>query len=84
MPEWILIATPSKWTTGVDFWIVAIDHGLPLTRDADDPIKIGAQKDQLEALLRAEIPKRKVRFIAEESNIGKATIASVLASARNP
>jgi hypothetical protein len=73
MPEWILIATPSKWTTGVDFWIVAIDHGLPLTRDADDPIKIGAQKDQLE-----------VRFIAEESNIGKATIASVLASASNP
>jgi hypothetical protein len=35
-------------------------------------------------LLRAEIPERKVRFIAEESNIGKATIASVLASASNP
>jgi len=68
----------------MDFWIVAIDHGLLLARDGDDPIKIGAEKDQLEALLRAEIPERKVRFIAEESNIGKATIASVLASARNP
>jgi len=64
--------------------LVAIDHGLLLARDGDDPIKIGAEKDQLEALLRAEIPKRKVRFIAEESNIGKATIASVLASASNP
>ena len=68
----------------MDFWIVAIDHGLLLARDGDDPIKIGAEKDQLEALLRAEIPERKVRFIAEKSNIGKATIASVLASARNP
>ena len=52
--------------------------------DADDPIKIRARKDQLEALLRAEIPKRKVRFIAEESKIGKATVASALASASNP
>jgi hypothetical protein len=35
-------------------------------------------------LLKAEIPERKVRFIAEESKIGKATSASTLASASNP
>jgi hypothetical protein len=68
----------------MDFWIVAIDHGLQLARDANDPIKIRAQKDRLEALLLAEIPKRKVQFIAEESKIGKATIALEIASARNP
>jgi hypothetical protein len=68
----------------MDFWIVAIDHGLQLARDANDPLKIAAQKDQLEALLKSEIPKRKVRFIAEESKIGKATVASVLANASEP
>lgn len=68
----------------MDFWIVAIDHGLQLERDASDSPERMAQKDQLEALLGAEIPKRKVRFIAEESKIGKATIASVLASTSRP
>ena len=44
----------------------------------------GAQKDRLEALLLSEIPNRKVQFIAEESKIGKTTIASALAIASNP
>ncbi|MGB0012006.1 MAG: hypothetical protein WBQ03_10395 [Candidatus Sulfotelmatobacter sp.] len=65
----------------MDFWIVAIDHGLQLAKDVNDSDKIRAQKDQLEALLRAAIPKRKVRFIAEESKIGETTFASALAIA---
>ena len=68
----------------MNVWIVAIDHELQLARGANDSIKIGGQKDQLEDLLRAEIPKRKVQFIAEESKIGKATIASALASTNDP
>src|SRR5271167_2816422 len=68
----------------MDFWIVAIDHELQLTRNADDPIKLRAQKDQLEDLLRAEIPERKVRYIAEESQPDKETIASALANASSP
>jgi hypothetical protein len=68
----------------MDFWIVAIDHWLQLAQDANDSDKIRAQKDQLEALLRAAIPKRKVRFIAEESKIGKTTLASALAIATHP
>lgn len=63
------------------FWIVAIDHELQLARNASDSAKIRAQKDELEDLLMAEIPKRKVRFIAEESKLGKVTIASALATA---
>src|SRR5580658_4917730 len=68
----------------MDCWIVAIDHGLQLAREANDSDKVRAQKDQLEDLLRAEIPKRKVRFIAEESKIGEVTIASSLAKASDP
>jgi|ERR1700722_20124145 len=68
----------------MDFWIVAIDHELQLERDPSDPSDRKLQKDQLEALLKAEIPKREVRFIAEESKPGKATIASVLGSASIP
>jgi hypothetical protein len=37
----------------MDFWIVAIDHALQLTKDANDSDKIRAQKDRLEALLRS-------------------------------
>jgi hypothetical protein len=68
----------------MDFWIVAIDHGLQLVRTANDSTKTTAQKDQLESLLRAEIPQRKVQFIAEESKQGEVTIASVLADAADP
>jgi hypothetical protein len=68
----------------MNVWIVAIDHELQLARGANDSIKIGRQKDQLEDLLKTEIPKRRVRFIAEESKIGKVTIASALASASDP
>jgi hypothetical protein len=68
----------------MNVWIVAIDHELQLARDANDSLKIRTQKDQLEDLLRAEIPIRKVRFIAEESKIGKTTIASALASSNDP
>jgi hypothetical protein len=68
----------------MDFWIVAIDHELQLQKDASDAPNRRVQKDRLEALLLAEIPKRKVRFIAEESKIGKITIAFVLASASDP
>lgn len=69
---------------GMKVWIVAIDHELQLARGTNDSVKIGRQKDQLEHLLRAEIPKRRVQFIAEESKIGKVTIASALASASDP
>jgi hypothetical protein len=68
----------------MDFWIVAIDHELQLQKDANDGQKRMVQKDCLEALLSREIPKRKVRFIAEESKIGKATVASALASTSDP
>jgi len=68
----------------MDFWIVAIDHGLQLASESNDSPKIRAHKDQLEALLKAEIPKRKVRFIAEEFKIGKATVAFEMASVSNP
>jgi hypothetical protein len=68
----------------MDFWIVAIDHELQLVHDANDPPKRKNQKDRLTALLSAEIPKRKVGFIAEESKIGKHTIAAMLASASDP
>lgn len=68
----------------MDFWIVAIDHGLQLQRAATDSTKTKAQKDQLEALLKAEIPRRQVRFIGEESKQGEVTIASALADAADP
>jgi hypothetical protein len=68
----------------MDFWIVAIDHGLQLLRDANDPTRTRAQKEQLEALLSAELPKRDVKFIAEESKRGKITIASALADVADP
>ncbi len=68
----------------MDFWIVGIDHELQLQKDASDIPTRRAQKDHLEALLLAEISKRKVRFIAEESKIGKTTIAFALASTHDP
>jgi len=68
----------------MDFWIVAIDHELQLQKDDGDAPNRRAQKDRLEALLLSEIPNRKVQFIAEESKIGKTTIASALAIASNP
>src|ERR1700730_14263554 len=68
----------------MDFWIVAIDHALQLERATGDTPDLRLQKDQLEALLKAEIPKRRILFIAEESKLGATTIASALASASNP
>jgi hypothetical protein len=68
----------------MDFWIVAIDHGLQLVRDVKDSTKTTAQKERLEALLSAEIPQRKVQFIAEESKQREVTIASALANAADP
>jgi hypothetical protein len=68
----------------IHFWIVAIDHKLQLARNVNDSTKMRAQKEQLDALLRDEIPKREVRFIAEESEEGKVTIASSLANASDP
>ena len=56
------------------FWVIA----------EDDPPKRKTQKARLSALLRTEIPKRQVTFIAEESKIGKTTIASALANANHP
>lgn len=68
----------------MDFWIVAIDHGLQLVRDANDSPKTAAQKAQLETLLRVEIPRRKVRFIAEESKQSEVTIAFALSDSADP
>jgi len=68
-------------TLGKAILIVAIDHGLQLAREATDSPQLATQKDQLEALLRSEIPKRKVRFISEESDPQKTTIARALAKA---
>lgn len=68
----------------MDFWIVAIDHGLQLVTDANDPVHRRSQKDRLHALLSEEIPNRRVRYIAEESDIGKTTIAFALARSSNP
>jgi hypothetical protein len=64
--------------------IVGIDHGLQLKRETSDSPQLTAQKEQLEALLRGEIPKRKVQFISEESDPQKTTIARALAEATNP
>jgi hypothetical protein len=66
-----------------EFWIVAVDHELQLPRNLSDTAQMGEKKDFLLALLSAEVPKRKVRFIAEESKIGKKTIASALADFSN-
>ena len=68
----------------MDFWIVAIDHELQLPKGVGDAPKRTDQKELLEALLKEQIPKREVRFIAEESKQGKVTIASQLANACNP
>jgi hypothetical protein len=68
----------------MDLRIVAIDHGLQVGRDANDSTKTRAQKEQLDALLSAEIPQRKVQFIAEESKQGAVTIASAHANAADP
>ena len=68
----------------MDFWIVAIDHGLQLTRTANDSPETAELKAQLKTLLSAGISQRKVQFIAEESKQGEATIASTLASAADP
>jgi hypothetical protein len=83
-PEVSWPTSPQAKTTAMDFWIVAIDHELQLERSASDTRDRSLEKHQLEALLKAEIPKRKVRFIAEESKIGKATIAFAVGSARIP
>jgi hypothetical protein len=66
------------------FWIVAIDHELQLTRAANDSEKRRAQKEQLEAILKAGLAERHIDFIAEESKLEKATIASELANTANP
>jgi hypothetical protein len=68
----------------MDFWIVAIDHELQLARSIGDAPDRSREKDQLETMLSVEIPKRKVRFIAEESRIGKPTIAFAVGSACIP
>ena len=68
----------------MDFWVVAIDHELQLLQDPNDPKHRAAQKEQLETLLRTGIPERGVRLIAEESKLGRVTIASALADANNP
>jgi hypothetical protein len=68
----------------LDIFIVAIDHGLQLAREVADSPQLTAQKDRLETLLSSEIPKRNVRFISEESDPQKATIARELANAAEP
>ncbi len=68
----------------MNIFIVAIDHGLQLKREPTDSPQLTAQKEQLEALLRREIPKRKVQFISEESDLQKTTIARALAKETNP
>lgn len=64
--------------------IVAIDHGLQLERHPSDSAQLAAQKDQLEALLKREIQKRKIGFISEESDPNKKTIARTLAESGQP
>ncbi len=68
----------------MDFWIVAIDHKLQLAKRVNDLPKTAALKEQLEAILKEGIPKRHVRFIAEESKIGEVTIASAMGDASDP
>jgi transposase len=68
----------------MDFWIVAIDHKLQLAKRVNDLPKTAALKEQLEAILKEEIPKRHVRFIAEESKIGEVTIAAAIGDASDP
>ena len=55
-----------------------------MERGAGDPSNLRLQKTQLETLLKVEVPKRRILFIAEESKHGRATIASSLANASNP
>ncbi len=42
----------------MDEWMVAIDHGLQLTRKTNDSGKTQLLTDQLGELLRSGIPKR--------------------------
>lgn len=65
-------------------WIVGIDHELQLTPDPTDTDKRRALKNQLRNIVAVGIPQRGVRFIAEESKLGKATIAMELAGSDNP
>jgi hypothetical protein len=68
----------------MEILIVAIDHGLQLTRELSDSPQLAAQKDRLEAILSREIPSRNVRFISEESDPKKKTIARKLANDAEP
>jgi hypothetical protein len=64
--------------------IAAIDHGLQLAKDPCDPPGLATQKDQLEIILRRGIQERNVRFISEESDPKKKTVACLLANAAEP
>jgi hypothetical protein len=44
----------------MDAWMVAIDHGLQLTRKTNDSGRTQLLKDQLGELLRSGIPERAV------------------------
>jgi hypothetical protein len=68
----------------MNVWIVGIDHELQLTADPTDSQKRRAQKDQLKDILTIGIPEHEVRFIAEESKLGKATIAMDMANSSIP
>jgi hypothetical protein len=71
-------------TTGLNILIVAIDHALQLAKDPSDPSRLATQKDQLKTILSRQIQERKVRFISEESDPEKTTIARRLANATQP
>jgi hypothetical protein len=68
----------------MDILIIAIDHGLQLTRELTDSPQLASQKDKLEALLKSEIRKRGIRLISEEADPNKKTIASTLADGAEP
>jgi hypothetical protein len=68
----------------MNFWIVGIDHELQLLPDPADMDKLRAQKDQLNSILTVGTPQREIRFIAEESKLGKPTIAMDLVAVPIP
>jgi hypothetical protein len=68
----------------MNFWIVGIDHEWQLLPDSSGADKLRSQKDDLKRILTDGIAPRRIRFIAEESKLGKATIAMYLAESSNP
>jgi hypothetical protein len=68
----------------VQILIISIDHLVQRDITGDERDSLRVRKLQLETLLSQEIPRRAVRFIAEEADPKYRTIAQRLADAHEP